>query len=103
MRFIQRNSGMILVVTILMLLYVGSYVWYVHRYSYTTFSAGPDCTDTEWQMIWQRGVPYDNVVAKSVFQPLESLDRKIRPEFWVWEEIVPDSTLQEWLKDARMQ
>jgi hypothetical protein len=103
MQFIQRNSTIIVVVTTLTLLYVGSYTWYVHRYSNATFQAGPDCTEIEWQMIWERYVPYRNNGVKAVFQPLEWIDRRIRPQFWDWEEIVPDSELQEWLKDKRMQ
>jgi hypothetical protein len=94
----RRQRLCLLVPALALLLYVGAYIGLVQGLSHATFSAGPDDTDTEYQMIWERGFPFS-----LPFVPLETIDRKIRPSFWEWEEYVKKSDLKTWLKDKRMQ
>ena len=94
----RRQRLFLLVPALTLLFYVGAYIGLVQGLSYATFSAGPDDTDAEYQMIWDRTFPLS-----PLFVPLETIDRKIRPSFWKWEEYVKKSDLKTWLKDKRMQ
>jgi hypothetical protein len=94
----RRQRLCLLVPALTLLFYVGAYIGLVQGLSQVTFSAGPDDTDAEYQMIWERTFPLGRL-----FVPLETIDRKIRPSFWEWEEYVKKSDLKTWLKDKRMQ
>jgi hypothetical protein len=94
----RRQHLCLLVPALAVLFYVGAYIGLVQGLSYATFSAGPDDTDAEYQMIWERKFAFS-----LPFAPLETIDRKIRPSFWEREEYVKKSDLQTWLKDKQMQ
>lgn len=85
--------------TMALLLYFGAYAAFVQGLSYATFSAGPDSTEAEHQIVWERRLPPAGIL----FAPLEMIDRKLRPEFWEREEWIKQSDLNTWLRDKRMQ